>query len=137
MPWRELDHSADIRLEIEAETIEELVTESARALYDASEESQPALHSPGFQGEISLRGQEEDIAALLVLWMNELLFFLQTTHRVFLPRKVSINPVTGDLAVSGKWVPSSSPGSRVKAVTYGGLELETQPRLTLRVILDV
>lgn len=137
MSWRELEHSADIRLEIEAETIEELVTESAKAFYGASEEKQPAAHLQEVRGEISLRGPENDVSSLLVLWMNELLFFLETTHRVFIPREVSINPVMGTLAVSGKWVPSSSAGSRVKAVTYGGLELETQPRLTLRIILDV
>lgn len=137
LPWRELEHTADIRLEIEAETMEKLVTESALAFYGVSMEIFDSSYPNIESGSISLRGPEGDLPALLVLWMNELLFFLETTHQVFIPLEVSINPAKGTLLVSGNWVPSFSPGSRVKAVTYGGLDLIAKPHLKLRVILDV
>jgi len=137
LPWRELEHPADIRLEIEAESLEELVEECARGFYWVS-----AGHSfdgsfYGNPGNISISAAPGDVEGLLVSWMNELLFNLETARQAFLPAEVVIDLTKGVLIVKGQWVPASGQGSRVKAVTYGGVEFSTTPRPRLRVIMDV
>lgn len=136
MPWRELDHPADIRLEIEAETLEALFRECAEAFYSVSlgmRTESSCGHSPGV---VVVQGTGEDLEALLVAWMNELLFELETSRRVFVPLEVRIDEACSILAI-GEWVLAPAAGGRVKAVTYGGLSLDPGPPLQLEVIMDV
>jgi SHS2 domain-containing protein len=137
LPWRELEHPADLRLEIEAETLEKLVAECAKAFYSAASGEELGNISGGGFGEIDVRSSEGDLGGLLVVWMNELLYRLETAREIFLPETVEVDLKTGCLVSKGKWAPAPRPGSRVKAVTYGGLEVDVGPPWRLRVILDV
>lgn len=137
MTWRELEHPADIRLEIEAGSIGELVEECAKAFYWVS--AGHSFDGPvcGYPGNLSISASPGDLEGLLVAWMNELLYNLETERRVFLPAEIDIDPMKGVLRAQGEWIAVLSPGSRVKAVTYGGLEFSETPRPRLRVIMDV
>ena len=137
MPWRELEHPADILLEIEAESPEALVVECARALFFFAVGSPLEESEQDVPGVVSVHAAEGDFAGLLVAWMNELVFNLDAAQRVFVPMDVQLNVSRGHLFVSGKWVIIPAGGSRVKAVTYGGLEFHPGPPSRLRVILDV
>jgi len=136
LSWRELDHPADVRLEVEAETLESLFRECADAFYSVSLGIPKPDFGRGFPGAVSLKGIEDDLAGLLVAWMNELLFELETARRVFVPMEVRIDESCCLLA-TGDWVTAPAAGGKVKAVTYGGLELDPGPPWRFRVILDV
>ena len=138
MPWRELEHPADIRLEIEAESLEDLVKECARAFYFFDLGFLPEQPAQGRPGKIYIdEGRRGDLAGLLVAWMNELLYFLETSGRLFFPLVVEIDASSGRLVARGKWQAAPGTGGRVKAVTYGGLEFDPGPPLRLEVIMDV
>ena len=138
MPWKELEHTGDLRLEIEAGTPEDLALECARAFYETS---------AGLPGEKNGRGGERqhlqvfspegDMAGLFAAWMNELVFFLETGRGMFFPETVRIDGRAGSLEAWGWWGPSPKPGGRVKAVTYGELEFDPGPPCRIRVTLDV
>ncbi len=137
MPWRELEHPADIRLEIEAEGLEELVKECACAFYSVTLGAVPGKAGQESPGEISVSAGEGDFEGLLVTWMNELLFHLENSGRVFIPGMVEIAESRGELVAHGGWSAAPCPGGRVKAVTYGGLEFDQGPPWRLRVIMDI
>lgn len=138
MPWKELDHPADIRLEIEAQSVEELFRASAEAFYSVSAGEFPSCFPNRTRGPIQIEtSQEGDLSELLVRWMNELLFFLETENIVFLPESIDVDVQKGTLVAQGRWSPATVRGGRVKAVTYGGLELDPGPPWRFRVILDV
>lgn len=137
MPWRELEHPADLRLEIEGETLEALAKECVYAFYSVASgeiEERPGDEIPG---NIEVFSSEGDLEGLLVALMNELLFRLETTRQVFLPESVEFDISKMCLLSRGKWMPATCPGSRVKAVTYGGLELDPGPPWRFKVIMDV
>lgn len=137
MPWRKLDHPADVRIEVEAETLEDLFRECADAFYSVSLGTWSAENSIGHSpGVFSLQGSGDDLAGLLVTWMNELLFELETSRRVFVPLEIRIDERLNLLAI-GEWVLTPAAGGRVKAVTYGGLSIDLGPPLRLEVIMDV
>lgn len=137
MSWRELEHPADIRLEIEAETPEALAKECVYAFYSVSSEEKLERSKDEIPGKIEVFSSEGDLEGVLVALMNELLFRLETTRDVFLPESVEIDLSKGRLVSRGKWRPATCLGSRVKAVTYGGLELDPGPPWRLRVTMDV
>ena len=138
MPWKELEHTGDLRLEIEAGTPEDLAIECARAFYETS--ACLSIRGNGHGGEmqhLQVSSSGSDLAGLFAAWMNELLFFLETGHGVFYPETVRIDGQAGSLEAWGRWGPSPKPGGRVKAATYGGLEFDAGPPCRLRVTLDV
>jgi SHS2 domain-containing protein len=138
LPWRDLEHPADIRLEIEAENLSGLVKECAKAFYFVELEFLPEVPAQGQPGMISINeGRGGDLAGLLVAWMNELLYFLDTAGQLFFPLVVEIDSSAGRLVARGIWQDAPSPGGRVKAVTYGGLELDPGPPWRFKVIMDV
>ena len=138
MPWKELEHTGDLRLEIEAGTPEDLALECARAFYETSAGLPVEKKGPGGEMQhLQVFSQECDMAGLFAAWMNELLFFLETGHGVFYPEAVRVDGQAGSLEAWGRWGPSPKPGGRVKAATYGGLEFDAGPPCRLRVTLDV
>lgn len=138
MPWKELEHTGDLRMEIEAGTPEDLALECARAFYETTAGISIRGDKPGGGlQQILVASQENDLACLFAAWMNELLFFLETGHGVFYPEAVRVDGQAGSLEAWGRWGPSPKPGGRVKAATYGGLEFDAGPPCRLRVTLDV
>lgn len=134
MPWVELPHTADAGLEITASSVEDLVTEAARAFY-------------AFMfGEVSLvRSVEEytvelecmDLLELFVSWLNELLYIYDTKEKVFSPETIEVDPKRARLLAKGNLHIATSPARAVKAVTYGGAEVSEGPPWRLRVYLDL
>lgn len=134
MPWVELPHTADAGLEITASSVEDLVTEAARAFY-------------AFMfGEVSLlRSVEEytvelecmDLLELFVSWLNELLYIYDTKEKVFSPEIIEVDPKRARLLAKGNLHIAPSLARAVKAVTYGGAEVSEGPPWRLRVYLDL
>jgi SHS2 domain-containing protein len=130
--YRFLDHTAELGLEIEASSLEELLEEAARAFAE--------LIAPDGSGEPVRRRltlDPLDEQTLLADWLNELLFLAETdgfvpqalTHCEWTPTKLEAE-VDGYLG---------EPRPLVKAATYHGLVLRTSGEGSWmgRVLFDV
>jgi SHS2 domain-containing protein len=140
MAYRFLDHTAELVLELEAETREGVLAEAAVALGE--------LLDPDTAGPVATRRVEAtapDDAALLAAWLEELVFLAETED--FVPRAVRGAAVRdGSLQQSVAWRVAAgiavgvigAPRHLVKAVTYNELELRREgDRWVGRAVLDV
>ena len=133
MPWKELEHTADMGLEITARTMEDLVIESADALYRVMFQGV----CPGAilqEHDILIRGN--DLVEIMVSWMNELLFLYDTRTGIFIIRQVHLEPLEKVLHVKGALYEAPYLITYVKAATYGSVLLLTSPPF-FRVYLDL
>ncbi|MBE3098541.1 MAG: archease [Planctomycetes bacterium] len=136
------DHTADVGLEVRAESLADLLATAARAVFDQALEDWPAAAE--IQEEVLARpaaGPEGDLGELLVVWLQELLFRFETRRLVPLsfdfaaagPREVRAR------VAFGRFDPARHRARlEVKAVTYHGLQVrEEGGAWSARFILDV
>ena len=160
MSWRHVAHTADVGIEVEARTREELFAEAAEALTallvaapddgdaDADADDGAATAAGGAAGdadavapvEVPVRVPPGDDAAMLRDWLAEVLVVFEVDGVVGREFPVAIGPdgLTG--AVRGtRFDPARhSRGLEVKAVTYHGLRVEAVPGgWCAAVLLDV
>jgi SHS2 domain-containing protein len=131
---RWVDHTSEVQLEVEAESLAELAAEAGRALGLLMLRGEPAAVSgPARRLEVS----SVDRDALLVDWLNEILFVAETELWVPVEFKVEESSPTR-LRVAARGVPVAEPPSSVKAATFHGLKVEESGRLfRAEVIFDV
>jgi SHS2 domain-containing protein len=118
-----LEHTADMGLDVSAASREELFAEAARALLHLLGGDPAAREKETLTLEIVALEQDE----LLVNWLNEILFLLETRH--FYPAEATIDACTSTrlcARLSGETlVPGRHTFARdAKAVTYHKLILE-------------
>ena len=137
MTWRTFEHQADLGLEFDAEDGPALFAEAAHALADT-------LFEPGTvaEGECrELHGEAPDAGALLVDWLNDLLFLAETGFAFSGRAELSAwSETTYGACVYGESLDPArhAPRGLVKAATYHGLEVaHTESGWRARVILDV
>jgi len=131
------EHTADIGLLVRGETLAELFGNAADGLVDLT------LDPAGLREEtrVQVTVSAEDREALLVAWLNELLYLLDT--RRFLPRRSRISHFTDTHLVAdlvGDTVDPERHAVRrmIKAATYHGLSLSQVDSVwEARVILDL
>jgi SHS2 domain-containing protein len=113
--FRLLEHTADMGIEAQAPTCEELFVQAGKAL----------LAVLAGKGEIASEGREltfevmaGDVEELLVVWLNELLYLVQTKR--LWPREIAVTALQpGALQGRLRVVPQAGdPGREIKAVTY-------------------
>jgi protein archease len=136
-PFETFEHTADIGLAARGRTLEELFENAALGLVDLMVD--PAGLREETRLEVSVSAQDGD--ALLVGWLNELLYVLDA--RGFLPRRCRVTRISDTDLTAELW------GERVdrkrhtlrrlvKAATYHGLRVaNTNGRWEARVILDL
>jgi len=136
-PFETFEHTADIGLAARGRTLEELFENAAMGLVDLMVD--PAGLREETRLEVSVSAQDRD--ALLVAWLNELLYVLDA--RGFLPRRCRVTRISDTDLTAELW------GERVdrerhtlrrlvKAATYHGLRVaNTNGRWEARVILDL
>lgn len=145
---REIEHTADLGMEIEAGSLEELFRRAAAGMMALvrSTDDQPAERpradpsaSPTVRSvRIELDGDEPDVAVLLVRWLRELLYLQEVSGFVY--RDATFARLDGSgLRASVRPDPDPSPQVReLKGVTYHGLEVERdEGRWRARVIFDI
>jgi SHS2 domain-containing protein len=130
--YRFLEHTAELGLEVEAGSLEELLEQAARAFADLVAEDTggaPVTY------QVELERAEEQ--TLLADWLNELLFLAET--RAFVPQRLvrlerAANRLSAEIAGF-----EDAPRPLVKAVTYHDLELSESPEGIWKgkVVLDV
>ncbi len=117
MAYRFVEHTAELGLELEAPSLEELLSEAARAfaeLVAASDSGPPARHV------VELEVLEEH--AIVADWLNELVYLADA--RGFVPRRLGSFARTGSRVRAELLGYEDAPRPLVKAVTYNDLELE-------------
>jgi len=131
------EHTADIGLVVRGHTLEELFANAADALVDLMVDPSALREDVRMTATVSAA----DRAALLVRWLNELLYLLDV-HR-FLPRRCRITEL-GDTTLAAELFGDTIDRNRhtvrrmVKAATYHGLSLTNANGLwEARLILDL
>lgn len=135
LPSHELrQHTSEIELHIRAGSLGDLLAEAGRALAEMQLTSADCV--PGGPAR-PIRVLSPDREALLVDWLNELIFLADIDRWVAMDFSIDLADDTEVRArasgVTLEWAPS-----RVKAATFHGLRVENVPGgLEAEVILDV
>ncbi len=136
-PFETFEHTADIGLAARGRTLAELFENAAAGLVDLMVD--PAGLRDETRLEVTLSAQDRE--ALLIAWLNEILYLLDVHG--FLPRRCRVVQVSEtDLAAElwGERVDRERHALRrlVKAATYHGLRVgKTDGEWEARVILDL
>jgi SHS2 domain-containing protein len=131
------EHTADVGLVIRGRTLEELLVNAAGALVDVMVDPSALRDDIRMTATVSAA----DRPALLVAWMNELLYLLDV-HR-FVPRHCRVTELHDATLVAELFGDTIDPTRHavrrmVKAATYHGLSLTRANDLwEARVILDL
>lgn len=131
---RFIDHTSEVELELRAPSFGELVAEAGRGLASLLLRDVPMAP----QGEARrLEVSSHDREALLVDWLNEILFVAET--ELWVPVEFEIMEVSGaHIRARARGVAVEVAPSIVKAATFHGLHVrETADGFEAEVILDV
>jgi len=132
MPWQVFDHTADLGLRIEAETLPALFEEAARAFASLVVEDLDGVEA---RAEEVFELRAADPVDLLFDWLHALLVAFELRHLLFARARVSLAEPAAAEGVDGPIVLRASAwGERVdparhrlvhevKAITYHGLSL--------------
>jgi SHS2 domain-containing protein len=129
------DHTAELRVRLDAPTLAGLFEEAGRALGEVMGAAAGEAKAEGEPEAVELEAPDRE--ALLVEWMNELIYLAETRGKVYTEHHVE-RAGEGSLSakIRGHAVPEG--GLHVKAATFHGLSVVEGPRgFSATVILDV
>lgn len=135
MSIEELEHTADVKLRVSADTLEELFSEAARALMLVM------YGRPGENGRTrAVRVMGHDPESLMHAFLSELIFISEVDGLVISGAKVSVREGFLEGELTGE--PFSSEmhggGRGVKGISYSGLSIiHDEGSYILDVIFDV
>ncbi len=135
------DHTADIGVDLEAGSLEELYAEAAAAFTDAIADLETVRQVE--QRQLQVAG--EDRETLMVAWLEELLFCLDTEQFLVSRAEIELGELEGGRLELRAWVagerfdPDRHPANvAIKGVTYHQLEVRQDgDRWRARVIFDI
>jgi SHS2 domain-containing protein len=128
------DHTGEVRLRLEAPTLAALFEEAAMGLAELMLEVASDTRE---EREQSVTVEARDREALLVAWLNELVFLSETRGRVYTEVRVhSVSDTRLEASVRGVFPEALR--TAVKAATLHGLKVdESADGFTATVVLDV
>lgn len=131
--WREIEHTADLAVWVCGDDLRDLFHTAARVMMLLA--AKPDIELQPVNLEITLEGQDRD--ALLVDWLNELLYLSELHGVVFTQMNLlSVGSTSLRARVTGYPIAEQLRG--IKAVTYHGLEIvETAEGLCTQIVFDV
>lgn len=128
-----LEHTAEMRVRIRAPSFGELAAEAGRALARI-QLGGVATPPAGAWRRIEVRASDRE--ALLVDWLNELIFLAET--ECWVPAEFQVVNTDTTLRVLARGVSVKEAPARVKAATFSGLEIRPIPGgLEAEVVFDV
>ncbi len=131
-----IDHTADVGILISASTPEGMFEVAALAFTELVTQ----VDSLNLRLERKIRLHEDDMEALLVSWLQELLYLLDTEDLVFGRFQVKLQDFSMEATAWGEvFDPEIHPiKTEIKAVTYHQLEVEQNDQgWRARVIFDI
>jgi SHS2 domain-containing protein len=134
-PFQEIDHTADWALEVWAPTLEGLFVDAARGMYHLAGAEPAAATAPGEPRLLELAA--DDAEALLVAWLQELLYLSETEGLVFDDLTLlALTPT--HLRAEARGRPTAQPGKAIKAVTFHNLSIRREDgRYRVVIVFDV
>jgi SHS2 domain-containing protein len=131
-----VDHTSELTIRLRAGTFPELLAESGRAMGELMTRSRPKAPSEGWR-EVAAKGPDE--AALLVAWLNELVYLGEVEQ--WAPAEIDIRvaePGGEGVRARVRGVSLAKPFVLVKAATLHGLTIRRVGKgLEAEVTLDV
>ena len=130
--FKELEHTADVALEVWGPTMESLLEQAAKGMYSITQtELQEQKRA---QMEIHL--EASDLEGLLVDFLNELLYLGESQGLAFDKVKMVVNGTKLSAIIIG--APVKRQVKEIKAVTYHNLNIhKTENGLLVRIVFDV
>ena len=134
MAFRELEHTADVRVRIEAPTLDALFEDAGMALFSIM---YGTCLEGGVERQIALASG--DLESLLTEYLSELLYLSEAEGLVFCSFQVSISGTSLEATARGEPLdPSRHAGREVKGISYSGLEITTAAEgYATEVIFDI
>jgi len=128
-----VDHTSELELRLRAPSFGDLIAEGGRALSRLL--LRESVEAAPTERQITARGS--DRAALLVTWLNELIYLAEADQ--WIPVEIEAGLVTDtEIRVRAQGVTVSKPPSLIKAATYHGLIVRDRPGgVEATVILDI
>jgi SHS2 domain-containing protein len=130
----ELDHTADWAIRVHGVDLPDLFQQAAAGLLSLADPipvpDRPSTH-------LRLRLASADRETLLVRWLEELHYLLETKRQI--PRSIQLRISPGlDLVAELEVEAAASPGRAIKAVTFNNLAIsESMDGLAATVVFDV
>jgi SHS2 domain-containing protein len=129
-----LSHTAEVKLRVRAPSLGELAAEAGRALGALELGTTPPL-AGGPWRQLEIRAPDRE--ALLVEWLNELIYLAETERWVGVEFEVR-GAEDMVLSMRARGMVVDEPPARVKADTFHGLKIKaTQQGLEADVVFDV
>lgn len=123
-PFEELEHTADLRLKVRGSNLEELFTHAAQGMFYLMR-CQPQGEGRAVTRQVML--ESYDLEALLVDWLNELLYLREANQECYHAYEiVHLEPTRLEATVrgsTGHW-----PQKVIKAATFSALEIVRDAR---------
>lgn len=136
--YQTFEHTADLGLRVEADSLSELFVEAARGLMSLLVDH-PERIEPRETRRIEVASDELDF--LLFDWLNELLYRFDTEGWLGATFEVSVKDLTLSAVVRGETLDRDrhQPGHEVKAITYHDLAVIESPtgEWSVEVIVDI
>ena len=135
MSYVELEHTADVKIRVEAETLEELFSEAVRALMV----TMYGNVAPGAR-TVPVEVHAGDLVGLVHDLLSEALFLSEVNEVVFASARLTIgaDAVYGILLGEPFDPARHRGGSEVKGITYSGMKIRKEDdKYILDIILDV
>ena len=133
------EHTADVGLRVESDTLVELFRSAARGLFSLVVENPDAIQS---RQAVTIELESEDLESLYVDWLRELIYRFETEHLLLAEFDIELDADYRRLRAVCRGEPADwsrhLPDNELKAVTYHGLRVEqTAAGWMAEVILDI
>lgn len=126
------EHVGEVEMRVEGYSLADLFTETAHAIGEVLGHAVP--DDPGIHREVSLEAPDRN--ALLVDWMNELVYLTDRNERIYEARIDAINDHMLRASLVGRSVANLR--QQIKAATFHRLEIrDVAGHLVANVVLDV
>ena len=138
-PFEVFEHTADVGLRVEAESLERLFAEAGRGLFALVVENPQDIEP---RQTVTIELESEDVQGLFVDWLRELIFRFETEHLLLCEFQVQVFDGNRRLRAECRGEPADwsrhLPDNELKAVTYHELRVEqTSNGWEAEVILDI
>jgi SHS2 domain-containing protein len=129
------DHTSEVELTIDADSLPELFAEAARALAELMLGAPPP--APPDPRTVRVTVRSADRPSLLVDWLNELIYRTETSHTVFTEVDV-VRLEAGEIVADLRGLPEPELAGEVKAATLHDAQVRPQGTgFRGHVVLDV
>lgn len=136
MPFRQVEHTADIALHIEADSKKDLFADAARGLFSLMVEDLDISEVKTWSIELT----SSDLESLLVDWLNELVFIFETEGALAFDVHIdslSDNQIKARLSGEPYDQNRHKLIRQIKAATYHALEIKKNGIWEATVVFDV